>query len=142
MTKHRRPQPSIFNTFFDDIFTRDDFFENHQGSINSPSANIKETDEAFKIELAAPGMNKEDFEVNVEKEILTLSAEVKKDSAEENETYRRREFRFSSFKRNFRLPETIDTENITAEYKNGVLNVTLPKNEKALIAPVRQIKVG
>lgn len=140
MTKYRRPQASLFNTFFDDVLTRDHYYANRSNHV--PAANVKEDDNGFTIELAAPGMNKGDFEVHVEQDVLTLSAKVKSDDQKKEENYTRREFRFSQFTRSFKLPETVDTENISARYKDGVLSVSLPKNEKALIEPVRQIKVG
>jgi HSP20 family protein len=142
MTKFRRPQPSVFNTFFDDCSTRDNYFSTPTQARSTPSANIKESDDAFMVEMELPGRNKEDFNLNVENDILTISSEVQIDDEKEAMNFRRREFRALSFKRNFRLSDTIEVDNISADYTAGVLSITLPKNEKALTKPVRQIKVG
>ncbi|MCR9286424.1 MAG: Hsp20/alpha crystallin family protein [Bacteroidetes bacterium] len=120
---------------------------NHRKS-SIPAVNIKESDEGFNLELAAPGLGKEDFKLELENDILTISAEkkVEKETAEENENktekYTRREFSFQSFKRTFTLPETVDISNINANYENGVLLVNLPKKEEAKPQPARLIEIA
>ncbi|MEO1653238.1 MAG: Hsp20/alpha crystallin family protein [Bacteroidota bacterium] len=113
-----------------DRFFNDDLntFVGRDFTHHVPAVNIKENDESFGIELAAPGLNKEDFKVNVENNVLTISAEKKE---EKTDKYNRREFAYSSFKRAFRLPKLVDGEKIKAEYKDGVLNISLPKKEEA-----------
>ena len=107
---------------------------------NRPAVNIVETDAAFRIELAAPGLHKEDFSIKVEKDTLSVSA--KKESAVvEGEKIKVREFAYTSFQRNFTLPKTVNAESIEARYDNGVLFLTVPKKEEAQ-PQVRQIEVG
>lgn len=109
-----------------------------------PSVNIQETEENFLVEVAAPGRSREDFQIELDNEILTISSEDKKENEvkENNGKYTRREFSYSSFKRSFSLPETIDSEKIAATYKNGVLEITLPKKEEAKAQPKRMIEIG
>ena len=99
-----------------------------------------ETEKNFRIELAAPGLNKEDFNIKVEKDTLSISAK-KETSTVEGEKVKVREFAYTSFQRNFNLPKTVDAEAIEARYENGVLSVTLPKKEEAL-PKAHQITVG
>lgn len=109
---------------------------------NVPAVNIKETDTSFGIELAAPGKKKEDFNIEIDHNVLTISSENKLEKEETEGKYTRREFSYSSFRRAFTLPETVNTENINATYENGVLNVALPKKEEALPKPKRLIEIG
>jgi len=107
-----------------------------------PSVNIIETDDDFRIELAAPGLSKKDFKIDLENEILTISAEKKSDEKESTKNnYKRREFDFTNFKRSFTLSESIDSQSISAKYANGVLNVTLAKKEEAKPQPARTIAI-
>jgi len=108
--------------------------------IAAPPANIHETKEGYHVELSAPGRNKEDFRINLEKGLLTISFEKKEET--ENKEYRtiRKEFNYSSFKRSFSLDEKINTAGIQAKYENGVLKVWLPKKEEVAMAP-QQINI-
>lgn len=98
---------------------------------NVPSANIKETEDNFGIELVVPGFKKEAFKVEVHERNLTISAEEKTVSEEKTETFLRKEYSFGSFTRSFRLPNTVDSDNIEASYEDGVLHLTIPKKEEA-----------
>lgn len=109
---------------------------------NVPAANIKETESEYVLELAAPGRKKEDFNVEIDKDILTISSEVKNEEHKEDEGYTRREFAFSSFKRVFSLPETISMDKINASYEDGILKFVMPKKEEALPKPKRLIEVA
>ncbi|WP_298139808.1 Hsp20/alpha crystallin family protein [Flavobacterium sp.] len=109
---------------------------------NVPAVNIKETDTSFGIELAAPGKKKEDFNIEIDHNVLTISSESKLEKEESEGKYTRREFSYSSFRRAFTLPETVNTENINATYEDGVLYVALPKKEEALPKPKRLIEIG
>ncbi len=109
---------------------------------NIPAVNIKETDASFGIELAAPGKTKDDFNIEIDHNVLTISSETKSENEETQGKYTRKEFNYSSFRRAFTLPETVNTENINATYENGVLNVALPKKEEALPKPKRLIEIG
>jgi HSP20 family protein len=95
-----------------------------------PPANIVEKADLYRIELAAPGMEKADFNVKLDAKVLTISAEKKTEAATENEKLIRREFGYKSFKRSFTLDEKIDAANITARYENGILTLELPKKEE------------
>ena len=98
--------------------------------LHFPPANIVEKADLYKIELAAPGMQKADFNVKLDGKILTISAEKKAETISENEKMIRKEFGYKAFKRSFTLDEKIDATNITAKYENGILNLELPKKEE------------
>lgn len=119
--------PAIFNRYWDD-----DFFNNFMGA-DLPAVNVKENKKEFKLEISAPGFEKDDIALNVENNVLTISAkkEMKNEEKGEDEKVLRQEFTSSSFYRSFTLPENIDTEHISAKEKNGVLKISLPKMEKA-----------
>lgn len=113
-------------------------------SATVPAINIKETETRFELELAAPGLKKDQFHIEVEQNLLTIASERKEENEEKNSegTYSRREFSYSSFKRSFTLPETVDSERIEAQYENGVLHVAIPKKEEALPKPKRLIEIA
>ncbi len=106
-----------------------------------PAVNILETAEGFRIEVAAPGLSKDDFKVNVEKNLLTISAQKENVRAEDGVKAHRREFAYGAFERVFRLPETIDTNHIKANFKNGILYVHLDKKAESKPA-VKTITIG
>jgi HSP20 family protein len=107
-----------------------------------PAVNVSENTEAFKLALAAPGLKKEDFKLNVNGNKLVVSAQVEKASHDnENDKYIRKEFSYNSFQRIFTLPKTIDGDKIEAVYQDGILHVTLPKKEET-IEKVRAIEVN
>lgn len=111
---------------------------------NTPAVNVKENDDKFIVEVAAPGMKKEDFEIELNNNLLSISSEVKEENKTEDkeEKYTRREFRYASFKRSFTLPESIDNSKIAADYKDGVLKIELPKREEAKVQPKRLIEIS
>lgn len=111
---------------------------------NVPAVNIQENDESFLVAVAAPGKTKEDFNIELDNDVLTISSEVKKEdeSTDKNRRFTRREFSYSNFKRAFSLPETVNSEKISASYKNGLLEIILPKKEEAKVQPKRMIKIG
>jgi len=104
-----------------------------------PSTNVMEDQDAYRIEMAVPGFSKKEINISMEKNILTISSEREDEKNEEGTTYTRREFGFSDFCRSFTLPESVDQENIKADYKNGILAVTLPKKEEVKIKKEIQI---
>lgn len=121
-----------------DFFTND-FFE--EDSL-MPAMNVKEHDEDFEIEFAAPGFTKKDFEVTIDADILNVCGEKKKEKEEEEEGYSRREFSYSSFKRSLKLPATVDTDqDVKAIYKNGILKLKLLKKEEVKEQPKKVIEV-
>lgn len=133
MTLTKRRTFGNLPSIFDDIFDRDSFDGANYSGENStmPSVNIRETDKAFIIELAAPGMKKEDFKVELQDNILSISSEKKEDRKEnENEKYTRQEFIYQSFRRTFTLPKTVVEDKIEAKYEDGVLSLNIPKNKE------------
>jgi HSP20 family protein len=109
-----------------------------------PAVNVKESDEAFEIEVAAPGMNKDDFKVNLENNVLTISSEKKEEKKhEEKGRYTRREFSYQSFQRSFTIPENlVEGDKITAKYFDGLLCIKLPKKEEVKPKPAREISIS
>lgn len=144
MTLVKRHSGYGFPTIFEDFFKPDFLGGTEVFKSQVPAVNIKENDNDFVVELAAPGLKKEDFNIEVDKNILTISSEQKSENTiEENDgKYTRREFSFQSFKRSFTLPEIIDDNQIKANYENGVLKVELPKKEEALPKAKRLIEIG
>jgi len=133
IVKHR-PQASFvspFDELFGGFFGRDlGHFVGHDELHRShPRVNIVEGKDGFKLELLAPGYSKDDLKLNVENDMLTISAEKKQSTLGENERWTRREFGFSAFKRSFRLPDNVSVEGITADHANGVLTISIPKTE-------------
>jgi HSP20 family protein len=125
--------PAYNRFFFDDIFGKE-FFNVKPGFVkNTPAVNVKEDEKQFTLEVAAPGLQKENFNLQVEDGVLAISAETKTETSETEEkgNYTRKEFSYQSFKRSFTLDdESVDSENITAKYENGILNVSIPKKVK------------
>ena len=107
-----------------------------------PAANITESDNAFNLELAAPGLEKEDFDLSIDNQHLTISCQKEEKTESTEEKYTRKEFSYQSFSRSFMLPDSVDAEKISAAYKDGVLKVELPKKETAIKTPKKQISVG
>lgn len=137
----RRMYPSnffgSFPNFFEDVLSGKDFAQ------HVPSVNVAENDKEWQIELSAPGFSKEDFKINLEKEVLTISAEHKTEAQKEEKNYTRREFSYGSFSRSFRIKEnTVDTEKIGAAYENGILNISLPKKVVEPEKTAKEIKIA
>ncbi len=125
----------LFNEFFND-YAGSDFRK-----WNAPAVNISENDQAYKLQLAVPGLKKEDFKISIDENNLVVSAEQKQESSEKTERFTRKEFSFSSFTRRFSLPENVDQGAITASYENGIMQLSLPKkvDEKP---KAREINIG
>lgn len=136
MYKHRKNftlTPSTFSGMMDNMLSNKwdrMFFDDNWSNVTAP-VNIKETDKAYQLEVIAPGLKKEDFNISVEKDVLTISYEKKEEQKETADKYIRNEYQYRSFKRNFTLSEKINVAGITAGYTDGVLNITLPKTEPA-----------
>ena len=113
----------------------------HTCDHNRPSANIIDNEKDFTIELAVPGMSKDQFIIKLDNDVLTISAERKEEEMKEERNFSRREFRYDSFSRSFSMPDIVDQDKIKADYKNGVLSVMLPKSEEAKVKG-REIKVS
>lgn len=134
----------LFPTFNDNFYGRNSLssFFSDGADYSVPAVNIKENDKNFEIEVAAPGLNKGDFKINIEKNILTVSSEKEVNEETEKENFMRKEFGYNSFTRSFSIPETIDMENIKASHKNGILKIELPKQEEAKLKHKQEIKIS
>ena len=136
--------PGIFN----DLFTRDlwnwGLSNNSATNTTIPAVNISETPERFDVEVAAPGMKKEDFRVELDGNMLTISSERKNEwENKEDQRYTRREFSYQSFQRSFQLPaQVVDSDRIEAKYENGLLRLMIPKKEEAKQKPPRMIHIS
>lgn len=130
--------PSLIDKVFD---LDSDFFPARLG-INVPTANITETPKEFKLELAAPGLERSDFDVVVDNHMLKISAEKEEDKKETEGDYSRREYSFNSFSRSFALPENIKEGDIDARYENGVLKVSIPKVKQTSVKASRKVPVS
>lgn len=131
---------------FDDLFTRDlwnmGFRNSSETNTTIPAVNIKETPENFEVEMAAPGMSKPDFKVELDGNTLTISSEKKSAEEQNEEKYARREFSYQSFTRTFQLSrDVVDAENIQARYENGVLYLLIPKKEEVRQKAPRTIEI-
>ena len=135
--RHSNYLPTLVSDFWgEDLFPS---FEK-EWSMN-PAVNIVEGDHEFKVEVAAPGISKENFKIDVEKNVLEISAVKKEETEAQNKKYLRKEFNYSEFKRTFSLPSSVDTEKILATHKDGVLTVEIPKKDESKINPKRQIAI-
>jgi len=128
-----------FSNWFD-TFVENEF---NDQTLRTPAlVNTKENKDSYKIEIAAPGFNKDNFKLEVEDQTLTISAENTENKTDENEKWTRKEYHFAGFKRSFTLPKTVDAEKIKAEYKDGILYVTLPKMEEGKAKGAIEIKIS
>ncbi|PWT76926.1 MAG: heat-shock protein [Bacteroidetes bacterium] len=149
LVKRNGNMNNLFPTFFDDLFNRDLF---NWGNLNFsetnttlPAVNIKETGDAYEVEVAAPGMSKKDFTVELNGNTLTISSEKTNQPEDErvDEQYFRREFSYQSFKRTFQLQkDVLDVDKIRAKYENGLLHLLIPKKEEAKQQPTRLIEIA
>jgi HSP20 family protein len=127
-----------FNDVFDSIFN-DTFFADRMVT-RVPAANISESTDHYHVDLAAPGLKKEDFKLNLERNVLSISVEQRTEDTQEERNYAKREYSYSSFVRSFTLPESADENGIQATYNNGVLAINIPKREEAKTIS-RQIEI-
>lgn len=134
----------LFPSLFDDVFGRDWFNDGVAGRSTMPAVNLKEDENNFEVELAAPGMNKNDFKIELDNNVLTISCEKEEKHEEPGEKgqYARREFNYRSFQRSFTLPNTIESDKINAKYIDGLLKLTIPKKEEAKKRASRQIEIS
>ena len=142
LVKRNNSSNGLFPSVMDELF-KDMLGGTQYAGKMVPPVNIKETENSFLVELMAPGMKKEDFNIELDNELLTISAEIKSESSiQEEGKFTRREFGYSSFRRSFTLPETVKEEDIKAMYQDGILRIDLPKKEEALPKPKRLIEIG
>ena len=147
LKNHNKPSIQRWNNPLDRLF-RNDFMDlwNQDVTETVPSINITEEKNNYVVEMAAPGLKKEDFNIDVEKGLITISCEKESESTsgngtENNDTYTRREYNYSSFSRSFTLPENADGEKIKAKYADGILRLEIAKNEESQKSKSQKIKV-
>lgn len=135
--------PSVLENMLKTDWAGGTTYQNKLG-INIPLVNILETEDCFRVDVAAPGMTREEFNIELDNDILTISSNDKKEEENngEQESYTRKEFSYTNFKRAFSLPETVNYENISASYENGILVINLPKKEEAKVQPKRMIEIS
>jgi HSP20 family protein len=137
--------PSLLNDFFSDNWL-DSSLSNWKSSGSTlPAVNVKETNDDFTIEVAAPGMKRDDFKVELDNHVLTISSQQQNSHEEKDQqgNYTRKEFSYQSFQRSFALPvDQVDGDNIAARYTDGILHITVPKKEHAKIKPAKQIQIS
>ncbi|MDT0675968.1 Hsp20/alpha crystallin family protein [Autumnicola musiva] len=147
MSLIKRNEANWLPSVFDDMFKTD--WLGGTTNVNSigttiPAVNIQETEEEFSVEVAAPGKKKEDFNIELENDVLTISSQEKKENetSDKDGKFTRKEFSYSNFKRAFSLPESVNSEAISASYNDGVLHIALPKREEAKVQPKRLIEIS
>lgn len=141
---YRRVNQNLVNELFNN-FLRNDHDENYLNDCNrKPATNVFETDNDFRLELLLPGFKKEDVQLNFHENILTVKVELPKNgNKEENEyKYEKREFGVYNFERKFKIPKTVNSDKINAHFENGILKLTLPKREEAVVKAPVEIKIG
>lgn len=145
MTLVKRSNGSLL-PFFDDFFSRELFNWGNSNfsstSTSIPAVNILENDHNFEVQVAAPGMEKKDFKITLEGNMLTISSSKDSQYKEEGDNYTRREFSYQSFQRSFELPkDVVDQNHIEAKYENGLLKLVIPKTESAIKKAPRLIEI-
>ena len=134
-----------WSSWIDEVFNRDlpsVFTSNFNTGMTMPKVNIRETKDAYFVDMAVPGLKKSDFHINLDNKVLSISTEMEESNEQQEANFTRREFGYSSFKRSFSLPETVNEDEIKAEYTDGVLSIHLPKKEEAIQKPARSIKIS
>jgi len=129
LSRIRETLPSVFDDFFKPW---NEWFDGNgllQHTLTVPAVNITDEDDAYNVTLAAPGMKRNDFSIDVTGNLLTISAEKEDSSEEKEKKFTRKEYSYSSFSRCFTLPDEVQQEKIDAKYSDGVLTIILPKNE-------------
>lgn len=128
---------SFFNTDLPNVFA-----SNFNSGMTLPKVNIKETADAYWVEMAVPGLQKTDFQIDLDNQVLSIATEMNQEEQNEQVNYTRREFGYAAFKRSFSLPEKIEEENINATYEAGILKIHLPKKEEAKQKPAKTIAIS
>jgi HSP20 family protein len=138
-------RPRTFNpSIFDDFFKPwNEWFSDRKGMVATvPAVNVTETNGKYQVMLAVPGLKKDDFHIDVDGNLVTISAETRTEKDERDEQFTRKEYNYSSFSRTFTLPENIDRDKIEAVYENGELKLVLPKKGDTPTAAKQQIKIS
>lgn len=130
--------PSLWSNWMTDFFD-DDIIQNRNWN---PAVNVKEKDNAFEVELAAPGLSREDLKIDIENKVLTISSEKKEEKTDKDNGYTRKEFSYNAFRRSFTLPENINEEQIKASYQDGILKLNIPKTDMKIQKPKKAIEIS
>ena len=135
-----------WSNFFNEFFNRDwmDWTNRNFSDTNTtlPSVNVKESTKGFEVDMAAPGLDKKDFNIELQHGVLTISSEKKvENETKRGQQFTQREFSYQSFSRSFSLPETVDGDKISAKYENGILKISIPKKEEAKPRPAKTIEI-
>jgi len=133
--------PDLVDEFFGKDFLNN-FLDLKTTGVNMPAINVVEEKDEYKIEVAAPGLEKKDFKIDLNHNVLTISSEKEFKKEEKDKKYMRREFNYTSFKRSFTLPDSVNVDKISASHKDGILNITIPKKEEAKVRPIKEINIS
>ena len=132
-----------FRPFYMPNVFDDDFFPVQSNRTSSmPAVNIREDEKNYILDLAVPGIDKKDLKIDMNEDVLTISSESKNESEESKDGYKRKEFSFSAFSRSFYVPENVNREKIEANYKDGILSVSLPKQDEEKTKITRKIEIS
>ena len=135
--------PSIFDRFFNNDLMDWNLSNYSSPNTSLPAVNVKENDNEFCIEVAAPGMTKKDFNIHFHNNVLTISSEKQEEKKEKEDNYSRKEFSYQSFQRSFTVADNaVDSDKIAAKYADGILTITLPKREEVKPKPLKEIKIS
>ncbi|WP_036380280.1 Hsp20/alpha crystallin family protein [Muricauda sp. MAR_2010_75] len=135
----------MWSSWIDELFNRElpsVFTSNFNTGLTLPKVNIRETKDSYYVDMAVPGLQKSDFTVDLDNQVLSITAETNENNLDNEDNHIRREFGYASFKRSFSLPETVNEDKIKAEYRDGILSIHLPKKEEAIQKPARSIKIS
>jgi HSP20 family protein len=133
----RAYRPLFMPNFFDDDFIP--AFSNR--TVSTPAVNISEDDKNYMLDFAVPGLDKKNLNIDMHEDVLTISSELKKESEESNNGFKRKEFSYSSFSRSFYIPDNVNREKIEAKYKDGILSVSLPKQDEEKSNITKKIEI-
>lgn len=141
LAKRTATSPSFFGDMDDFFKPWNEWFGNNGRMANLPAVNITENKNDYEVALAVPGMKKDDFKIDVDGNILTISSEKEENKEEQDKKFTRKEYSYSSFRRSFTLPDEVNKEKIEAQYEAGVLKLVLPRNEEAKKTTAKKIAV-
>lgn len=134
-------EPVTFSNLLDEFFTNNLTTMGHERRWSEPLVNISDNDKNYTIEMAVPGKEKEDFNININEKILTISCEKKEETCKTSNKYSRQEFCYCHFTRSFKITDDIDIDNISASYERGILTLVLPKKVVDKSKSIKKISI-